>query len=437
MSQEMTDPVDQPLESSSTEMAQPVQEQERIHAIDVLRGFALLGILPVNIIAFSHIEAAYQNPSVAGGFTGINFICWLLMHVIFEGKMVSLFSMLFGVGLFLQVSRAEERRGKPGSGRGLFFRRVFWLLIIGLIHAYVFWFGDILTYYALMGMLVYWFRRWKPRNLLILGLFLITLGSILLVGASYLLEFSFSYVDSHPEMVKETEDIRRMQENFNPTPAMVEEKSKQVRDAGFVDMIKLRAPSTAQFQIFGLLTFVLWRISGLMLCGIALYKLAAFDQSWPDQRYRRWAVIGLGLGILLTCIGVWQHLQTKEMPALIRTMATYDYYGSFLMAAGYFGLIMLMVKHRWLPAVQTRLAAVGRMAFTNYLSQTLICTAIFHGWGLAQFGLWPRYALFLLVLAIWCFQLLISPIWLRHFQFGPCEWVWRSLTYWKLQPMRR
>ncbi|MBL8821375.1 MAG: DUF418 domain-containing protein [Planctomycetia bacterium] len=433
----MSQEIPESLEPAKPISAQPVQDQERIHAIDVLRGFALLGILPVNIIAFAHVEAAYQNPAIAGGFTGINFITWLLTHVIFEGKMVTLFSMLFGVGLFLQVSRVEERRGKPGSGRGLFFRRVFWLLIIGLIHAYVFWYGDILTYYALMGMLVYWFRRWKPRNQLILGLSLILLGSLILVGASLLLDFSFSYVESHPELVKETEDIRKMKENFNPTPAMVEEKSKQVRDAGFVEMLRLRAPSTAQFQIFGLLTFVLWRITGLMLCGIALYQLQAFDRSWPNQRYQRWAMIGLGLGILLTCLGIWQHLQTKEMPDMIRTMATYDYYGSLLMAAGYFAVIMLAVKQRWLPAVQSRLAAVGRMAFTNYLSQTLICTAIFHGWGLAQFGLWQRYQLFLLVIAIWCFQLFISPIWLKHFHFGPCEWVWRSLTYWKLQPMRR
>lgn len=416
---------------------QPVMVSERIQAIDVLRGLALLGILPVNIIAFAHVGAAYQNPTVAGGHTGINYLTWLFTHLIFESKMVTLFSMLFGVGLFIQVDRAEKRRGRPGSARGLYFRRVGWLLLFGLIHGYVFWFGDILTYYAVMGMLIYWLRRLKPRTLVIIGVILLLLGSAVLLGVSYYLDMAFNYVKEHPEKVEEAREIRKMQDEFSPSPEKVEADAKKVRDAGFIELARMRAGQTLQFQIMGFVTFVLWRISAMMLFGIALYKWGVFSLNWSDRSYWRWVLYGLGIGTPLMIMGIVSHHAQGGMVQMLSTMATYDYFGSLFMAAGYLGLMMLLVKNHWLPALTSRLAAVGQMAFTNYLSQTLICTAIFHGWGLGQFGYWPRYALFLLVVGIWLLQLLVSPLWLRHFYFGPGEWLWRSLTYLKWQPMRR
>lgn len=425
------------LASPSIQTVQPVSLGERIQAIDVLRGFALLGILPVNMIAFAHVEAAYQNPTVAAGYTGINYLVWMLTHLIFENKMVTIFSMLFGVGLFIQVDRAEKRRGKVGSARSLYFRRVGWLLLFGLIHAYLFWFGDILTYYAILGMLVYWLRRLKPRTLIIIGTILLLVGSVALYGVSSYLENIIQYVEARPEMVKENKEIREMREEYNPPPAKVAADVKKVQDAGFLELAGLRARRTLQFQVAGFFLFVLWRFAGIMLIGIALYKLGMFSGQWSDSSYKRMGILGFGLGVLLTVIGLILNDHQGGMPQMLRLMATYDYYGSLLLAAGYIGIVMLMAKKQWLSALSQRLAALGQMAFTNYLSHTLICTAIFHGWGLGQFGLWPRSALFMLVLGIWTLQLIISPIWLRHFNFGPCEWLWRSLTYLNWQPMRR
>lgn len=416
--------------------AEPITSTERIVAIDVLRGFALLGILPVNMVAFAHVEAAYQNPAIIGDFTGLNYLSWLFTHLIFENKMVTIFSMLFGVGLFIQVERAEQRRGRVGAARGLYFRRVGWLLLFGLVHAYLFWFGDVLTYYAIMGMLIYWVRRWKPKTQIILGVVLLVLGSLILTGLGYFLELSRDYVKSHPEMVKEAEEFKKMEEGFNPPPAKMAEEAKKVREAGFFELVQLRARQTFQFQVLGMLTFTLWRFSGLMLIGIALYKLGAFQLEWTQQRYRKWMCMGFLVGIPLTCYATSLRYGLTDFAVAVRIMGTWDACGSLFMAAGYFALVMLMVKEQWYPALQYRLAAVGQLAFTNYLMHTLICTFIFHGWGLAQFGTWPLWSLSLLVLGIWVLQLILSPIWLKQFRFGPAEWVWRSLTYWKRQPMR-
>lgn len=422
--------------SSTPVFAEPIETSDRITAIDVLRGFALLGILPVNMVAFAHVEAAYQNPAIIGDFTGLNYISWLFTHLIFENKMVTIFSTLFGVGLFIQVDRAEQRRGKVGSARGLYFRRVGWLLLFGLAHAYLFWFGDVLTYYALMGMLVYWIRRWRPRTQIILGIIMLMLGSVILTGLSYYLDFAKEYVQAHPEMTREAADFKKMEEGFNPPPAKVAEDSKKVREASFFGMVQLRAGQTFQFQILGMLTFTFWRFSGLMLIGIALYKSGAFQLAWSKQRYRQWMLIGFLVGIPLTCYATSLRYGLSDFVVALRIMGTWDYFASLFMAAGYFAFIMLMVKERWFSGLQNRLAAVGQMALTNYLMHTLICTSIFHGWGFAQFGTWPLYSLSILVLIIWTIQLIISPLWLKHFRFGPAEWVWRSLTYMKLQPMR-
>lgn len=423
------------LEQRAT--ANPIAASERIKAIDVLRGFALLGILPVNMIAFAHVGAAYQNPSVAGGYDGINYLVWLVTHFIFENKMVTIFSTLFGVGLFIQVSRAEARRGRVGSARGLYFRRVGWLLLFGLLHAYLFWFGDVLTYYAIIGMLVYWLRRLPPRWLISLGVLLLAIGSLVILGVAFFISAADTYVKSHPELVKEVREMKELHEQFNPPAVKIEEEARQVREAGFFQLAMRRAVSTFQFQTMGMLIVVIWRFTGLMLIGIAMYKLGAFTLEWSNARYWRWAIIGLGAGIAMTIMAILKHHQVADFSDALRLMATWDYYSTLFFAAGYFAIVMLMVKYRWLTGLQDRLAAVGQLAFTNYLMQTLICTSIFHGWGFAQFGLWPRYAMFLLVLCIWALQLAISPIWLRHYRFGPGEWLWRSLTYLKWQPMRR
>jgi uncharacterized protein len=420
-------PLDTPARRAADagpESPQPVQAEERIRAIDVLRGFALLGILPMNIIAFAHVEAAYNNPLIAGGFSGWDYAVWLASHLLFDSKMITLFSVLFGAGLFLQVDRAERKRGRVGSARGLYFRRVGWLLLFGLAHAYLLWYGDILTYYALMGMLVYGMRRWSAPRLFLAGLVVILSGSMLLTG---LLLASAS--PSHLEKTLKADE-----------KAVVEARKaeEKVREAGFFQMVSLRAGFTLVTQAKLIPAYALWRILGLMLWGIALIKWHGLEASWPPRAYVRCMLVGFSAGLLLTLTDILI-MQLHQFAAFQRELAffTVANFGSLFMALGYFGLVMLAVQKGWLRRLQDRLAAVGQMAFTNYLMHTLICTFIFHGWGLAQFGLWRRSELIVLVLSIWLLQLALSPIWLHFFRFGPFEWIWRSLTYWHVQPLWR
>jgi uncharacterized protein len=402
----------------------PVTEPERIYALDVLRGFALLGILPVNLISFAHVFAAYQVPHLAGGFTGLDFVVWFVIDLVFEQKMITTFSLLFGAGLYLQVTRNEERRGRVGAARGLYYRRVGWLLLFGLLHAYLLWFGDILTYYAILGMLVYLFRQRSPRFLIITGITLLVLGSLLWLAMGLALD--------------SPEGARQMREMMVPSAEKMRQEEAMVRDSSFLELAERRAPVTLMFQAMMLPFFGLWRIGGLMLLGIAFVKLGVLSATRTPRFYQRCAVVGLGLGVPLTLFSQRAFYASEfDLRALFGLSAEADYYGSLLMALGYLGVVMLVVQRGWLRALQDRLAAVGRMALTNYLSQTLICTFIFHGWGLGQFGTWSRSQLVLLALGVWAFQLIVSPLWLRHFQFGPMEWLWRTLTYLRPQPFHK
>jgi uncharacterized protein len=408
----------------ATSSPRPVQQTERIRAIDILRGFALLGILPMNIISFAHVPQAYDTPIVAGGFAGSDFIVWLISHVFFDGKMVTLFSVLFGAGLFLQVDRAEQRRGRVGAARGLYFRRVGWLLLFGLLHAYLFWYGDILTYYALMGMIVYWLRRFSAPTLFLTGLVMILLGSLLFSGILI-------------AAVNET-SLKKSSEAMEKIIAQKPQVEEQVRQGDFLGLVGKRAMTTLLIQGKLVSAYALWRILGLMLWGIALVKWEGLSARWSSRAYVRCMIVGFGLGLLLTAmdtlISLLHHFAPIQRELAFFTVA---YFGSIFLALGYFGLAMLMVQKGWLRSLQDSLAAVGQMAFTNYLMHTLVCTFIFSGWGLAQFGLWSRSQLSALVLSIWLLQLVLSPFWLTYFRFGPFEWLWRSLTYLRPHPMLR
>ena len=160
--------------------AAPVTADERIVSLDVLRGFAILGILIMNIQSFSMIGAAYLNPTAYGNLTGLNRVVWTLGHLFADMKFISIFSMLFGAGVVLFATRLESRGQRPGP---VHYRRTFWLLVIGLAHGFLLWYGDILAIYALIGFIVYLFWRRSPLALLITGVAVMCVGTLLYVGA--------------------------------------------------------------------------------------------------------------------------------------------------------------------------------------------------------------------------------------------------------------
>lgn len=406
----------------STPKATPTQANQRIIMLDVLRGFALLGILIMNIRGFAMPAAAYDNPTLWGDFTGANRLVWLFGQLFADHKMMNLFSMLFGAGIVLFTERLEARNGKPVQ---IHYRRTFWLLVIGLAHAYLLWYGDILVTYALTALVIVWFRKRQARTLLVLGLVFLSMAALFMAGTA-------ASIDFMPPA--QAEELREM---WEPTQTYLQSEAEALR-GGWLDQMAARVAGSAEMQTIAFATWGFWRSGGLMLLGMALYKWGILSGRRTRTFYRNLMLIGLGVGLILVGVGVARQLADGFTFASSRFSMTYqfNYWGSVLVSLGYIGAIGLITQTGIWQNLQDRLAAVGRMALTNYLLHTIIATTIFYGHGFGLFGEVSHVGQIGVVLAIWIFQLIISPIWLSRFRFGPFEWAWRTLTYWKPQALR-
>lgn len=416
-------PCNRANESRMAISPQPVTEKERIVSIDVLRGFALLGILPMNTQYFSMISAAYQNPTAYGDLTGANYWVWFLCHVLADQKFMTIFSMLFGAGILLMTSRIEAT-GRPSAL--VHYRRMGWLIVFGLAHAYLLWSGDILVAYGMCGLLVYLFRKLRPRTLLVLGLLTIAVASASL--ASY---GAWSQHWSPAEVQAAREQL------WVPTPSQAATEIQAYRGTWTAQM-KFRVPESAQMETIFFVAFTFWRVTGLMLAGMALLKLGVFSARQPASLYWTMIAIALCYGIPLTLYGTHRDFAAGwDFRYSFFQGAQFNYWASLLVSLGWVGAIMLACRSTTLLPITRRLAAVGRMAFTNYIMHTVICTTLFYGHGFGLFGKIERVWQFAIVVAIWLLQLVVSPIWLRYFLFGPLEWLWRCLTYMQWGPLRR
>ena len=410
------------IQTTGTETAVPTKPSERIIALDALRGFAILGILVMNIQAFSMVFAAYQNPTAYGDLTGLNRAVWIFSHVFFDLKFMAMFAMMFGAGIILITTSAEKKGVSPAK---LHYRRNFWLLIFGLIHAYLFWSGDILTVYAICGFIVYLFRKLSPKWLVLIGIILFTIPSAI----QFLGQMSVSYMPA--------EQLHEMTASWQPTSEMIADEMAAFQ-GGWLAQMEYRVADSFEMHTFVFIMYMGWRVCGLMLLGMALFKWGVFTARRSKQFYTRMMLLGFLLGFPLVIAGVVQNFAHNwEFAYSMFVGSQFNYWGSILVSFGYIGMVMLIAKSGWIPSVVNRFAAVGRMALTNYFLQTLICTTVFYGHGLGWFGQVERTGQILFVLGVWALLLIISPIWLKHFRFGPFEWLWRSLTYWHWQPMRR
>ena len=395
----------------------PVDERARIESLDVLRGFALLGILLINILAFGLHSAGTFNPLIPVGETAmdqfLNLSTWASMSVLVEGAMRCLFSMLFGAGVLLLMSKR-----KIGT-KALHYKRHLWLLAFGLVDAFLLlWFGDILVVYALVGVTLYFVRDWSPRALMIASALLITfMVGAFGVAAPYGLEQS-----------KLTGDIAwtEFEASSNPSTEDQQEELVQRRDSYHTAFIW--GASTFIVVAFALIPDAL----AMMLLGMALFKLGILNASRSRHWYLRLAATGFGTGLLTN---LWElQVAFAGNLELLSTFAMFIptyHVGRLGMALGYLGAIMAICKSDVLPRVRTALAAVGRMALTNYLIQSVIGLVLFTGAGFALVGTLERWQLYPLVLIVWAFQVWFSLRWLARYRFGPAEWLWRALAYGK------
>ncbi len=427
----------------------PVAAGERLDSVDALRGFALLGILAMNIVDFAWPGEAYSNPSRLGGFGGFERGVWIFNHLVFEAKMMTIFSMLFGAGLVLMDQRACAR---GATIRGVYFSRILWLLLIGLVHAYLIWSGDILVLYAQTGLFLYFFRASSPRTLIILGI----CASLVLVPIVLGFTASIDYMKAAAQRVEahrqagessswlDTNAAKmwgKMHTGFDePTPEKRQEnwnKELAAYRGGYLGIVKHRAGQLIWMHTLAFVFGLGFLAASRMLIGMGLMKLGVFSAARSDGFYAWMVGLGYGIGLPLMVYDAYALIQHSFSGwYMMHGGLFYNTFGSIVVALGHVGLLMLMIRHHVLEWLTRRLAAVGRMALSNYLTHSIVCTTIFYGYGFNLYGRISRPASLGIVIAIWVAQLLYSPIWLRYFRYGPAEWLWRSLTYWHRQPFR-
>ncbi|GAA4401075.1 DUF418 domain-containing protein [Nibrella viscosa] len=437
--------------STAAPTVAPVAQSDRILLIDILRGVALLGILLMNIPTFSmpdnFIEAFTQNPD------STNFWVFTGITVLFEGKMRALFSFVFGVGVLLFLAKKEQTNR---SAVRLYYRRMGWLIVFGLVHAYLLlWFGDILYGYGVCGLLLYLFRKVRPLYLA-LGVPLIAIVGF--VGSTLfnqnIAQKHLAYLDAiraqqtgvvlTASQTQALADWRELEKTMLPNQEDAARNTALMKGS-YSSVAKRVRPLSFLFQTT-YLPFLLPDVLALMLLGMALYKWGFLSGAWPTRRYRLTMLVGYGLGLPLVCFSVYyalQHTPTREAALAYNDTHPISWVSliypvqRILLVLAHSSAIILIVRAGLLKGLTRRLAAVGQMAFTNYIMHTLVCTLFFYGYGLNYFAELQYYQLFYLVGVIWIVQLYLSPLWLKYFRFGPLEWLWRSLTYWKWQPMQR
>jgi uncharacterized protein len=430
--------------------ARPVASAERIKSIDMVRGCATLGILLMNIPGFG-IDWSQLYTILSGPHAGKDYYTAAAIFTFFEGTMRGLFSMLFGAGMVLFMQNKQTAAGGP-TVADYYYRRLLWLVLFGLFNAYILlWSGDILFFYGLCGMILFAFRKVKPYWLIVIGLVCIGLG--LFKNQNWYddtKDTRINYIEAvaaqkaNKELTEEQQAALgawpEMEKGQKPDTANVNRNVRKMNSGYatvFTHLLPQNVGSEVNYMYHGI-----WDILCMMFIGMGLFGLGFFSNKLSTSAYVMLLLIGYGIGIPLG----WSYFydgyvsQTTSFAAYIDSFRVppgqvYDF-RRFLLCLGHVSLLMLIFRSRIVPWLMKALANVGQMAFTNYLMQSIICTWFFFGYGFGYYNKLRFHELYYVVFSVWIFQLIFSSIWLRYFRFGPFEWLWRSLTYWKKQPMK-
>ena len=398
-----------------SKLTQPINLKNRIHTLDLIRGFAVLGILIMNITSFSQISMAYMNPTIGAGLEGYNQYFHGFNYIFADTRFMSIFSMLFGAGVVLFTQRIEAKGKQVAASH---YKRMFWLLLFGLIHAYFIWVGDILVAYAICGSLVFFFRKKSIRTLFIMAVIL------------FLIPISLNFM-TYYGMPKDA--LESTFAFFYPSTEQIAVQTK-IMQGSYLEQMPLRLENALELQTLVFMIEIFWRTSALMLLGMVLYRKGILSADKSTAYYEKMICVGFLPGLILSSIGLSQMYASEWSGAYVMNIgANYKFISGLFMALGYIGLVIWIYKKGIFKKFQNRLQATGRMAFTNYIGMSLICTLIFNGHGLGLFGTLDRLQQFLIVIAVWVMILIISPLVLKKYQFGPLEWLWRKLTYFSFQ----
>ncbi len=405
----------------------------RYQSLDALRGFAVMGILLMNIIGFSMPMAAYVNPAAWGGADGPNFWAWAIAFVVIDGKMRGLFSLLFGASMLLIVERAVA---KGEDATSVHLRRMFWLFLFGLIHFCFIWAGDILALYALCGAFALSLRALSVRGLIWMGsafmllnmlLWAMTLLAVhdarfaaLAIGASAEAQAEFAAILAELGASGGDGVRKDIALHLGSYGGLVGSRLSDVL-GGLVGQLFAYGPETI----------------GLMAWGMALFKSGALTGAWEQGRYVRTAAIAYAIGLPLSLMLVWAAKSSGFDPLV---MADIFYVGSLpprmAVMLGHTMLLLWLIS-RMRGRILERIAATGRAAFSNYIATSIVMTTIFYGYGFGLYGSLPRAFVYLFVPPMWIVMLLWSKPWIDRFQYGPLEWLWRSLARGQRQPFSK
>ncbi len=396
---------------------------QRIDSLDLLRGAAILGIFLMNTQSMGLVGSAYTNPATGGGTSFAAWVVYIVVHVLADMKFITIFSVMFGAGILLQGERAAAR---GNSGAAVHYRRMVVLLGIGLVHAYCIWYGDILVSYVICGIVLYPIGRWFPTWLVVMtGVAMVLVASVI----------AFCY---HAEAGQALLDLRAwawsLYEGLDETA---------LYRGGGAGEWRMRAVESLDGETRVFLTWTFWRCGGAILIGMGLQRWRFFQGEWPAGAYGLLAILLTAVGWAVTGIGVWfNEWQNWEASVLEWPGMEFNYFGSLLTAVGYLAAGVLLAK--WVAgarggagalharagaAVVSPVRAVGRMALTNYLFQSVVGTWIFYGHGLGKFNTIERGGLVGIAVGVWAVQLAGSWVWMRTFRQGPVEWFWHWLVW--------
>ena len=382
--------------------------------MDAVRGFAVCGILLMNIVVLGQPAGAYQDPTYVSTPPPADMAVWLFNYVFADGKMRALFTMLFGASTALIAERVAASGAIPEE---VHFRRMFWLFVIGMMHAWLVWYGDILVQYAAAGAIGFFLWRLQPRMLWLF--FLLMIGLQLFQYWGLHLEASRPFPPGAGDAAAAA--LRREIANYR---------------GDYSQALAERAPMTLYFQRV-LLPRYLPELLGFMAFGIALYRNGFLTGAWPGSAYRKTIALGYLVAAPLTLPLAWL-LVTRDFPSNLGPLAE----GASMLlrpfiAMAHAAAVIMLLKSGKLGWLTERLEAAGRMAFSNYVGTSLVTTTLFYGYGFGLFARLSRAELYWVVLGVWVLILLWSKPWLQRYRYGPLEWLWRSLAQGEWQPMRR
>jgi uncharacterized protein len=404
--------------------------QARHLSLDAMRGFAVMGILAMNIIAFALPEWAYIAPGKFGGNSAADQISYLFSFIFIDGKMRGLFSLLFGASMMLIIERAQAKGENPAR---VHYARMFWLLLIGFAHYLFIWWGDILFLYAAIGCIAFLFRDWEPDKLIRWALLVYVLGFLLYavgMGGMQFVQLMASMPGADPEFARQYKEILAS-DDFS-----LDASEEIAAYSGHYAGIVARRWGDV-WHLAGLIAQSITETLPLMMIGMALKKNGFITGGWESADYARWAKRLLIPGLIINALlAAWVVASDYDMVTMLAAFIAWSIPPRLLLTIGYAALIVLLVR-RWAGTpLLARVAAAGRAAFSNYLGTSIVMSTIFYGYGLGLFNQLGRASLWWFVIGAWAVMLLWSKPWLEHYRYGPFEWAWRSLARLKLQSMR-